>query len=211
MCIDDSTTMRMATSPVTDSTTVTGCVAFPSFGRIVERTLDLERDSQFIQKRASTSPSKGHDDTDIVSSAGARGYSIPSQQLICFTSEQLDHFANLIADQAVQRTIKVLDPLIDKSISRHLRPIMRSAVRSINGTNAKGPTSKDRRKQVQEVINTAAAKNTSLLNACKIVFRDFKRKDGYKSAMSLYCYCHDHEADIEIKIRSKNPNWNRKE
>lgn len=210
MRIDDSTTMRMATSPVTDSTTVTGCVAFPSFGRIVDRTLEPERDSQFIQKRASTSPSKGHDDTDIVSSAGARGYSIPSQQLICFTPEELNLFAQSISEQTVLRMTEVIDPLIDKSISRHLRPIIHSAVRRMYGTNAKGPTSKGKQKQVQEVINTAASRNTSLLNACKIVFRDFKRKDGYKSARSLYCYCHDHEADIEAKIHGRNPSWNRK-
>ena len=206
MRIDDSTTMRMATSPVTDSTTVTGCVAFPSFGRIVDRTLEPERDSQFIQKRASTNPSKGPDDTDIVSSAGARGYSIPSQQLICFTPEELNLFAQSISEQTVLRMMGVIKPLIDKSISR----TMHSASRRMYGTNAKGPTSKGKQKQVQEVINTAAARNTSLFNACKIVFRDFKRKDGYISAESLYCYCHDHEADIEAKIHGRNPTWNPK-
>lgn len=206
MCIDDSTTMRMATSPVTDSTTVTGCVAFPSFGRIVDRTVET---NQISNKSASTSPSKSHDDTDIVSSAGARGYSIPSQQLICFTPEEFNHFAQSISEQTVLSMMEVIDTLIDKSISRHLRPIMRSTVRRINGTNAKGPTSKGKQKQVKEVINTAASKNTSLLNACKIVFRDFKRKDGYKSAGSLYGYCHDHEADIRAKIRGRNPNWKR--
>ena len=96
---------------------------------------------------------------------------------------------------------------VDKSLSRRLPSIMRSTLRRVNGTNAKGPTSKGKSEQVDKVVEYAAHKNTSIHNACEIVARDFQSKDGYGSVGALYGYCHDHEETIRTRILGIKPDW----
>ena len=201
MCIDDSTPMRMAASPVTDSSAVTGCVAVPLFGRIFESTSETSN----LENAASKSPNEGKG--EILSPNDSRYSPVPSNQYICITAEQLMQFADFVAMRTVQSMSAKLDQTIDKSISRRLPSAMRATLRRVNGTNARGPSSKGKRKQVNKVIEYAATKNTSIHNACELAYRDLKPADGYKSEGALYCYCHDHEAAIEARILGKNPNW----
>lgn len=202
MCIDDSTTMRMAASPVTESPAVTGCVAVPLFGRIFERAPETSN----LENAASKSPNEGK--CEIFSQGTSTYTLVPSNQLFCLTGEQLNQLATILIQSTLTHFAPAIDRSINKAVSRHISPCLRAALRRINGTNATGPTSDGKAKQVKKVVEVAADRNTSVFNACKIVMRDNKFRDGYSSSASLYGYCYDHGADIEVKIKGRNAKWN---
>ena len=203
MCIDDSTTMRMAASPVTESPAVTGCVAVPLFGRIFERAPETSN----LENAASKSPNEGK--CEIFSQGTSTYTLVPSNQLFCLTGEQINQFASTLIQKTASILIPTIERSIDKAVSRRLSSSLRAAVRRINGTNASGPTSNYKAKQIKMVVEVAADRNTSVFNACKIVIRDTNFKRGYSSSASLYGYCRDHAADIEVKIKGRNAKWNR--
>lgn len=202
MCTREDSTVRMAALPVADSSAVTGCVALPLFGRIFEGTCGTSE----IPNDTSKSPSEGNG--EVLSPSTSSYALVPSNQLFCLTGEQLNQFANVLVQKTVCSIISTIDRSVDKAVSRRLSPCLRAAVRRITGTNATGPTSDDKAKQVKMVVEVAATRNTSVFNACTIVMRDTKFRGGYSSSASLYGYCRDHAADIEVKIKGCNPKWN---
>lgn len=192
----------MVALPVTNSNSVAGCAAVPLFGRIFEDA----RGTSEIPESPSKSPSEGNCENFSLSTST---YTlVPSNQLFCLTGEQLNQFASTLIQKTASIIIPTIERSIDKAVSRRLSSSLRAAVRRINGTNASGPTSNDKAKQVKKVVEVAADRNTSVFNACKIVMRDNKFRDGYSSSSSLYGYCYDHGADIEVKIKGRNPKWN---